>query len=124
MGCSADIHERIQGNFMNIYKYILIESDFKNIGKNPCYLISTDSIPIFIKIIKESKILEFKNDPSENVVYAYKRNVFKLLCSYKLENNIKIYNNFEECRSLANDYNEIENEFIIVTKKFLTAMQI
>ena len=121
MGCTSSL---IEGDFMKIYRYILIESDFKTKGRNPCYLISTDSIPIFIKIINESKILEFKYNPSKDLIDAYERNLFSFLKSYTLEKNIKIYYKFEECRNLANENNKKGNEFIIVEKHFLDIMQI
>ena len=121
MGCFASPFE---GDYLKLYRFILIESDVKNIGQNPYYLISTDSIPIFIKIINESKILEYKNNPSKDLVDAYEKNLIYSLESYALEKNIKIYYNFEECRNLANDNNEKGNEFIIVEKQYLDIMQI
>ena len=79
MGCFASPFE---GDYLKLYRFILIESDVKNIGQNPYYLISTDSIPIFIKIINESKILEYKNNPSKDLVDAYEKNAYyvRVIC--------------------------------------------
>ena len=121
MGCFASPFE---GDYLKLYRFILIESDVKNIGQNPYYLISTDTIPIFIKIINESKILEYKHNQSRDLFNAYERNLFSSLESYTLEKNIKIFYNFEECRNLANENNEKGNEFIIVDQHFLDIMQI
>lgn len=103
-----------------LYKHILIESDLKKSKYDlKVFLISAESIPEFLKIIEESKILEYKNNSTENMMKIYEKQLIELFKGYKLETNMKIYNDFVTCKDIAGDNNEKANEFIIVDQKFL-----
>ena len=94
-----------------------------NISK---YLISTKSIPNFIKIIEDSHVFENINKSNENTDNLYKseNRLFESFKFYELEDNIKIYCNYEECNSLTKQSNEGDNEFIIVDEPFIINMNI
>ena len=81
------------------------------------YLISTDSIPNFIKIIKSSKVFENINNKNElkNSELVLKKN----LENYELENNIKIIYEYNEIEKIMKNDKEKENEFIIFLKSLL-----
>ena len=74
-----------------------------------CYLININSIPNFMKIIKESNILNsISNDKDKNINLL---NLKSLLKNYEIEKDIKLYNIYEEI--------EIFDEFIFATDAFL-----
>ena len=52
----------------------------------------------------------------------YEEKLKDLFKKYKLEKDIKIYNDFTECKDLAGGNDEQLNEFIIVKKGFLRIM--
>ena len=121
MGCSEDPSNK----YYSSYRHILIDSDLKKLfDKEPVYLISTESIPNFIKIIENSNILKYKNDSNYKTLGIIIKNLMKSFDDYKLEKNIKIYNDFTQCKDLAGGSNEKMNEFIIVDEKFLYIMKI
>ena len=91
-----------------------------NSGSIDVFLISTKSIPNFLKIVNKFQILfqmERKSDIIENKEVDLKEN----LKNYTLEKDIKIYFDFQECKNLVDKDNE-DNEFIIVDCKFLNSM--
>ena len=111
--------------YYSLYRHILIDSDLKKIlDKTPVYLIRTESIPNFIKIIEESNIFKYKNDSNSKTLEIYENNLKKSFKDYRLERKIKIYNNYTLCKDLAGGNNENMNEFIIVDEKFLKIMSI
>ena len=87
------------------------------------YLISTKTIPKFMKIIKSSKILE-TNNLNINQSYNYEENLKDLFQNYELEKNIEIYYEYDKCNKIAEDNNNLENEFIIVDEYFINYMDI
>ena len=125
MGCFEQIKSFETHKYCSLYQHILIDSDLKKIlEKTPVYLISTDSIPNFIKIIEESNIFKYKNDSNIKTFEIYENNLKKSFEDYRLERKIKIYNNYTLCKDLAGGNNENMNEFIIVDEKFLKIMSI
>ncbi len=125
MCCSE---ESINKSFYSSYRHILIDSDLKKIeNEKNVYLISTESIPNFIKIIEDSNILKFKNNSNYKTLEIIESDLNKKLDNYELERHIKIYNDFTLCIDFAgrnNDKKNEKNEFIIVDKKFLYIMKI
>ena len=125
MGCDEQIKSFETYKYCSLYQHILIDSDLKKIlDKTPVYLISTESIPNFIKIIEESNIFKYKNDSNSKTLEIYENNLKKSFKDYRLERKIKIYNNYTLCKDLAGGNNENMNEFIIVDEKFLKIMSI
>ena len=122
MCCSE---ECINKSFYSSYRHILIDSDLKKIeNEKNVYLISTESIPNFIKIIEDSNILKFKNNSNYKTLEIIESDLNKKLDNYELERHIKIYNDFTLCIDFAGRNNDKKNEFIIVDKKFLYIMKI
>ena len=125
MGCDEQIKSFETNKYCSLYQHILIDSDLKKIlDKTPVYLISTESIPNFIKIIEESNIFKYKNYSNSKTLEIYENNLKKSFEDYRLERKIKIYNNYTLCKDLAGGNNENMNEFIIVDEKFLKIMSI
>ena len=125
MGCDEQIKSFETNKYCSLYQHILIDSDLKKIlDKTPVYLISTESIPNFIKIIEESNIFKYKNYSNSKTLEIYENNLKKSFQDYRLERKIKIYNNYTLCKDLAGGNNENMNEFIIVDEKFLKIMSI
>ena len=115
MGCSEEIN-----NYWMAYREILIDSDLEKIENNEkVYLISTESIPIFINLIEKSKILDNKNNSGDDKKKICEKFLSELFTSnhYKPEKNIKIYSKLSECLEIVN--NKKKNEFIIVNEYFL-----
>ena len=81
------------------------------------YLISIKSIPHFSKLIAEMSAEKIDN--LEQLKNEEKKLKNKLL-DYKIENNIKIYNNYEESEKISKDPKlKADNEFIIVDNIFI-----
>ena len=81
------------------------------------YLISIKSIPYFSKLIAEMSAEKIDN--LEQLKNEEKKLKNKLL-DYKIENNIKIYNNYEESEKISKDPKlKADNEFIIVDEIFI-----
>lgn len=117
MGCSGSHKE-----YVNSYKYMITDSDIKNIedeNNSFFYLIMTKSLPNFIEIIEESKILEHKNNSTNDSISKYEKILKMLFNGYILEENIKIYDGYNICNIIANTKNNSDNEFILVTLDFL-----
>ena len=91
------------------------------------FLISTKSIPNFIKIIEDSKVLKNlnnyikKNEINDNNIKNSEIQLKHNLCKYNIE-NINIYYDYNSCINLIND--KEKNEFIIVDNLFLQSMNI
>ena len=119
MGCSDS-----NNIYWKAYKLMqIIDSDLKlSSYNNEFYLISTKSIPNFIELIEISAILENITYHDLYFLDGYEEKLKDLFKKYKLEKDIKIYNDFTECKDLAGGNDEQLNEFIIVKKGFLRIM--
>jgi len=96
----------------NFEKFQNNEESFK------CFLIQTKSIPNFMKIIEESKIL----DNISNDKYNKCLNNFKdLLVNYKIEKTLEEVT-YDKWKFMLNSKDEKENEFILVNETFMTYM--
>ena len=124
MGCSSslshsvkeceNIPEEIVFDFVKAYKSIkskiLLYEQFKNNDISyKAFLISTKTIPKFMEIIEQSQVLENIFDLNKSDNNIYEDELKKLLKNYKLEENIKIYYDYNECQKLKN-LNEEENK--------------
>ena len=111
MGCSDS-----NNDFWKAYELMQIIDSDSTLSRNniPFYLISTKSIPNFIKLIEMSEILENITNNDLKSLEKYEEKLKKLFGKYKLEKDIEIYNDFIECKDLAGGNNEQTNEFIIV----------
>ena len=132
MGCSADsinitensINSRIndKNKFFEAYesiKQLLIPiKNFQQISFN-AYLISTSSIPEFINYIKTLNILDYIEKKSQLEEIESELNI--LLNNYKLEKNIKLLYNYNDCFDLMKNN---KNEFIMVDELFCRIMNI
>ena len=112
-------NERIRKYYKGFSSIIEIKNWISktNSGSIDVYLISTKSIPNFINIVNNSKILERKID----IIEIEENYLNEGLGQYALDKNIKIYFDFQECKNLVDKDNE-DNEFIIVDCKFLNSM--
>jgi len=122
MGCSGSMK-----NFVNSYKYMIIDSDIKNIkdeNNSFFYLIMTKSIPKFINIIEESKILKHKNNSTNDTIDNCEKKLKMLFNDYILEENIMICDDYYRCNGISKIENNIINEFIIVTIDFLYLIEL
>ena len=131
MGCTKSINntqlltiKTKMNDFFNSYKIIneIIHKIKKCNEVDPplkVYLISTSSIPIYIKIIKNNKSdLDKLINEKENIDLNLE------LLSYESDNNIIIYNDYQKCMNILEQNDETKNEFIIVNDKFLSFMKI
>ena len=131
--CKKDLEDnekRIKINklkevYNDIKSFISIIRESKEIN-NTIYLISTKSIPNLIKIIEDSHVLENIDKSKENTDNLGKseNKLFESFQFYELEDNIKIFCDYEECNSLTKQSNEGDNEFIIVGEPFIKNMNI
>ena len=97
---------------------ILLINNFKDISFD-AYLISTNTIPNFIKIIKKLNILEYLITKN-NEINELESKLNECLGNYKLEENIKLIYDYEDCKNIIkNGY-----EFIIVDELFCRVMKI
>jgi hypothetical protein len=108
-----------------IFELMQLYKNFNNISFK-AFLISTKSIPLFMNIIKNSNILNYLNNKNINKNYLknQEENLNDLLSSYILEDNIKIYYDYNELKQIIKDDDEKENEFIIVDELFCRIMKI
>ena len=79
------------------------------------YLVLTKSIPKFTSLIKKYKILDEEEEIDELKLDKE---------SYEIERNIEIINDYSQCMNYIESNNDVDNEFIIVNKKFLDNMKI
>ena len=121
MGCSNEFKH----NYWISYKHILTNSDLDKIEKEKYVcLISAKSIPNFIHIIENSNIMKYKNNSDDRTFDIIKNKLIEYFENYTLEKKIKIYNDYKECKNLAEGKDEKMNEFIIVDESFLNIMKI
>ena len=88
------------------------------------YLISSNSIPNFINLLKENDIL--KQLENKNIKDLEDKLNDKLK-KYNIEKNLIIYSTFDQCKNFIENKDENfknENEYIIVDEKFLKRMKI
>jgi len=88
------------------------------------YLIKTKSIPQFIEIIEKSEILDFIKDNKKSDKDIIKSKNYKYLKKnyHKFHygnNDIKIYDSYNECENLSKKKDDPDNEFIIVNIDFI-----
>ena len=106
-----------QQGFFEAYKSIHFQlSSIKRNkdGLTYIYLIKTKSIPKFIGIIKESRVLEQLEANNDPINYE---NDFKLLLNKYEKERLSFFKDYKECENASRK--EEDNEFIIVDKKFL-----
>lgn len=118
MGCGQEIIQ----NYWILYRDIIIDSDLRKLKKeNEIYLISTKSIPIFIKLIEDSKILENKNSSNDQVIEQLEISLSDLFSrnEYRPEKGIKIYSKYAVCKDIIYENDDEKNEFIMVKKNFI-----
>jgi len=84
----------------------------------------TKSIPKFINIIEESKILEHKNISTNDTIDNCEKKLKMLFNDYILEENIMICDDYYKCNGISKIENNIINEFIIVTIDFLYLIEL
>ena len=107
--------------YENIKKIIYLIRKNKQLN-NEVYLISTKSIPNFIKLIEESKVLDYITNENIDNLNISENSLKSLFLNYNIERNIKIFHEYEECRSLTEPSKEEKNEFIIVDDSFINNM--
>ena len=88
-----------------------MENNLKEVSNYPlkCFLVSVKSIPNLLKIIL--------NTSTDGLIDLNQ------ITEYNLETNIQIYDDFDTCKNIFENDNE-NNEFIIVSEKFLKNMEI
>ena len=108
--------------FFEAYKSIkeihLLLNNFEEISFD-AYLINTNSIPNFIKIIKRLKILEYLNT-NNTEINGLESKLNKDLKYYERDENIELIYTFDKCKNMI----EKNNEFIIVDELFCRVMKI
>ena len=119
--------EVIENDFFLAYyamKDIFLSLQYDRIELEKMYLIKTKSIPQFIEIIEKSEILDFIKDnkksdkdiiKSKNYKYL-KKNYHKF---HYEDNDIKIYDSYNDCEKLSKMKDDPDNEFIIVNADFI-----
>ena len=106
-----------------IFELMQLYKNFNTVSFK-AFLISTNSIPKFMKIIKNSKILNYLNDKNKNDLKDLEDKLNYELSAYEIEKNIKIYYDYNELKKISKEDNENENEFIIVDELFCRIMKI
>ena len=88
-----------------------MENNLKEVGNYPlkCFLVSVKSVPNLLKIIL--------NTSTDGLIDLNQ------ITEYNLETNIQIYDDFDTCKNIFENDKE-NNEFIIVSEKFLKNMEI
>ena len=107
-------------NYFKAYESIKKIHQYCKIGnfRLNLYLISTNSIPKFISLLKKQEMFDdIKIEEKEN-------NLKKYLKEYELEKDIIIYSKFGQCKNFIGKINDDKNEFIIVDEDFLNGMGI
>ena len=130
MGCLSGnsievINDENQKNkYFDAYKEFktVYTSLINNNNKESLFLIKTSSITNFLKLIKDSNIM---NNLNEKNLEELEKNLQLSFCKqYNLDNEIKIFSDYSECESLLKEGNIKENEFIMVNKAFMDNMGI
>ena len=117
----------IENDFFPVYT--AFKEAFNSIQKDvikqeKIYLISTQSIDQFIKIINNSKILELIKEKKDDKIKNEENNLRRKKTEFKKINNIKIYDSYKECADLAQKDDDVKNEFIIANKTFIEKINI
>ena len=88
-----------------------MENNLKEVSNYPlkCFLVSVKSVPNLLKIIL--------NTSTDGLIDLNQ------ITEYNLETNIQIYDDFDTCKNIFENDKE-NNEFIIVSEKFLKNMEI
>ena len=123
--CFENENKKYNNNYIDAYisikEMILLLKPFNTVSLN-AYLISTSTIPNFIKIIKSLNILDFiikgKN------LQLHESKLRKQLNKYELEKNIKIIYDYNDFSNIIDFIDPKENEFIIVDELFCRTMKI
>ena len=102
-----------------LIKYIYGKENISIDNGIEVYLVSTKSIPNFIRLLKEQYKTEIKDESELLKMEEKLRDKFK---EYVAEKDIVIYNSFQECSKIIND--EENNEFIIVDETFFKNLNI
>ena len=114
--------KRVFRAYLNIknflVEYLYGDKTISSGDKFMVYLIKTNSIPIYIKILKEA----FKTVKTEEELEEAEKNLEEKLKDYQLEKNVKIYDSYKSCLEIIQ--NKLENEFIIVREDFLNNLEI
>ena len=130
MGCSSNILtqtvlniEKFQ-NFIKSYKIIInIKTsiiNYNNMNPLKVFLISTKSIPKYVKIINDN--LGYLN--KDNDYLLMNQEIISKLSNYDFD-TIKIFNDYQNCINIIKNKNDDkENDFIIVSEQFLQIMKI
>ena len=98
-----------------LVEYLYGDKTISSGDKFMVYLIKTNSIPIFIKILKEA----FKTVKTEEELEKAEKNLEEKLKDYQLEKNVEIYDSYQDIIK-----NKLENEYIIVRENFLSNLEI
>ena len=99
------------------YKQTYISIKNNNNNNNQIFLIKASSFQNFIKLIKESNVLN--NLYEEENLKNSEKNLEKLFNNNPIKNNIEIYSEYNKCKNLLEEENKNENAFIIVNKSFM-----
>ena len=102
-----------------LIKYIYGEKIISLPQQIEVFLISTKSIPNFIDILKNEFKEKVSNEEELKKVEIKLRESFK---EYKIEENVIIYNSYQQCLNVMN--NENDNEFMIVDENFINMFEI
>ncbi len=115
MGLSCDKSETKLQNLMNKFQIMkncnYLITNHTEIKINDVFLISTQSIPNFIKCIEDSNIL----NKEEHLSLELLKDKFK---NIGIEENAIILSKYIDCRKISEDDNL--NQFIIVDKRFFS----
>ena len=104
--------------YFEAYKRMIFINDLNNAKISlKSFLISINTIPIFIKLIKDSIANKNENNNRDEIIKNSLEN-------YEPEKNIQIYHSFEECENIINQNLINENNFIIVDEYFFKYMDI
>ena len=107
-------------NFKKIAIYFKNNNEFKS----DVFLIDVNSIKEFMENIKNSNVLDELKDNNIEKKESYNK-LKKNFCNYRLERNIKIFSDYEECLKIAENKEENKNnQFIIVEEEFLKNMNV
>ena len=121
MGCSHDP----TNNYWTAYKHMFTYTDIQKLTETQkVYLIKVNSLPNFMNIISKSKILKKKNISDQKSLQNFENSLSNAFENYTEENNVIIYHNFRQYKSIIEENNENINEFIIVNEIFLDKLNI
>lgn len=127
MGCSISENSMNNTAFLNRKLFIDISRVFQEQIRNmkvpvscilSAYLIPTNSLPIFLSLIKKYKILDDLEKNPDEIVDIYSTKEFP---EFESNKDLKIINSFSQCKNFIKENN---NEFIIVNDNFIKYMKI